>query len=100
MKYPHELYKSGFATDSPKVYAKGLLVLWTTQTGIKPGSDLKILTSEAVKKIAVANPQTAPYGVASVEAMNYYKVYDQVKDKLVFGESISQTHRKSRSSVP
>ena len=36
MKYPQELYKSGYAIDSPKVYANGLLVLWTTQTGIKP----------------------------------------------------------------
>jgi len=93
MKYTEELYKSGFAIDSPKVYANGLLVLWTTQTGIKPASDLKVLTSGAVKKIAIANPQTAPYGVASLEAMKYYKVYDNVKDKLVYGESISQTNQ-------
>jgi molybdate transport system substrate-binding protein len=93
MKYPQELYKSGFAIDSPRVYANGLLVLWTTQTGIKPGNDLKVLTSDAVKKIAIANPETAPYGAASVEAMNYYKVYDKVKDKLVYGESISQTNQ-------
>jgi len=93
MKYPQELYKSGYAIDSPKVYANGLLVLWTTQTGIKPGIDLQVLTSGSVKKIAIANPETAPYGVASVEAMNYYKVYDKVKDKLVYGESISQTNQ-------
>src|SRR5215471_8585656 len=93
MKYPEELYKTGFAISSPNVYANGLLVLWTTQPNITPGADLKILTSDAVKKIAVANPQTAPYGEASVEAMNYFKVYDQVKDKLVYGESISQTNQ-------
>ena len=93
MKYPEELYKTGFAISSPKVYANGLLVLWTTQTNITPGADLKILTSDAIKKIAVANPQTAPYGEAAVEAMNYFKVYDQVKDKLVYGESISQTNQ-------
>lgn len=93
MKYPQELYKSGYATDSPKVYANGLLVLWTTQTAIKPDANLNVLTSDAVKKIAIANPQTAPYGQASVEAMSYYKVYDKVKDKLVYGESISQTNQ-------
>jgi molybdate transport system substrate-binding protein len=93
MKYPQELYKSGFAIDSPKVYAYGSLVLWTTQTGIKPSNDLGVLTSAAVKKIAIANPATAPYGEASVEAMNYYKVYNNVKDKLVYGESISQTNQ-------
>src|SRR6478736_2692221 len=53
MKYPQELYKSGYAIDSPKVYANGLLVLWTTQTGIKPGIDLQVLTSGSVKKIAI-----------------------------------------------
>ena len=93
IKYPQELYKSGYAIDSPKVYANGLLVLWTTQTGIKPLADLSVLTSDAIRKIAIANPQTAPYGEASVEAMNYYKVYDKVKDKLVYGESISQTNQ-------
>jgi molybdate transport system substrate-binding protein len=93
MKYPEELYKSGFAIDSPKVYANGLLVLWTTLADIKPTADLKMLTSNAVKKIAIANPQTATYGQASVESMNYYKVYDQVKDKLVYGECISQTNQ-------
>lgn len=90
MKYPQELYKNGYAIDSPKVYANGLLVLWTTQTSIKPVADLSVLTSDEIKKIAIANPQTAPYGEASVEAMNYYKVYDKVKNKLVYGESISQ----------
>lgn len=93
MKYPEELYKTGFAIDSPKVYANGLLVLWTTKPGIKPAADLKMLTSDAIKKIALANPGTAPYGQASVEAMNYYKVYDKAKDKLVYGESISQTNQ-------
>ena len=99
IKYPQELYKSGYAIDSPKVYANGLLVLWTTKAGIKPESDLKILISGAVKKIAIANPATAPYGMASVEAMNYYKVYDKVKDKLVFGESISQTSQYINSGA-
>jgi len=93
MKYPQELYKSGYAIDPPKVYANGLLVLWTIQPGIKPVADLSVLTSDAIKKIAIANPQTAPYGEASVKAMNYYKLYNKVKDKLVFGESISQTNR-------
>src|SRR4030095_1905953 len=93
MKYPQELYKSGFAPDSPKVYANGVLVLWTTRTDIKPSPDLKILTSVAIKKIAIANPQTAPYGAAAEEVMRYYNVYDQVKEKLVYGESITQTNQ-------
>ena len=64
MKFPQELYKSGYAIDSPKVYANGLLVLWSTQAGIKPVADLSVLASDAIKKVAIANPQTAPYGEA------------------------------------
>jgi len=93
MKYPEELYKSGAAVESPKVYANGVLVLWTIRKDIKLSNDLKILASGAVKKIAIANPQTAPYGVAAVDAMNFYKVYDVVKNKLVYGESIAQTNQ-------
>ena len=70
MKYPQELYKSGYAIDSPKVYANGLLVLWTIQPGIKPVADLSVLTSDAIKKIAIANPQTAPYGWRGIGKSN------------------------------
>jgi len=48
------------------------------------------LREPAVKKIAIANPKHAPYGRAAVAAMEYFKLYDQVKDKLILGENISQ----------
>jgi molybdate transport system substrate-binding protein len=89
-KYPAELYKKNFAADSPKIYATGLLVLWTARNDIKPAADLKILLSDAIKKIAIANPQTAPYGTAAVEAMKYYNIFEKAQLKLVFGESITQ----------
>ena len=91
--YPQTLYSKGFATATPKIYARGLLVLWSTTPGIKPAKDLKLLTAENIKKIAVANPKIAPYGVAAEQAMKYYNLYDQVKDKLVFGENITQTNQ-------
>jgi len=92
-KYPSELYKNKFTSDTPRVYAKGLLVLWTNKEGIDPSKDLTILLSGSVKKIAVANPQTAPYGVAAEEILKHYNLYEKVKSKLVFGESISQTNQ-------
>ncbi len=73
-----------------KVYASGQLVLWTVAPGIALDSSLAILLSPAVKKIALANPQTAPYGVAAEEVLKYHKIYEKVKDKLVYGESIGQ----------
>lgn len=91
--YPAELYDKKFAATLPKVYAKGVLVLWTARTDIKPSSDLQLLLDDGVKKIALANPKTAPYGVAAEEVLKYYKLYDKVQGKLVYGESISQTNQ-------
>lgn len=54
-------------------------------------SGLKLLLNPSIKKIAVANPQHAPYGQAAVAAMQKEGVYDKVKEKFVLGENISQT---------
>ena len=91
--YPQTLYRNKFGTVPPRVYAKGVLVLWTTTPGIEPTKDLKVLLADKVKKIAIANPKTAPYGVAAEAILKHYNIYDKVKDKLVFGESITQTNQ-------
>lgn len=90
-KYPETLYKEKLTIDSPKVYACGILVLWTTRIG-----DLSkwttLLNDPAIKKIALADPQTAPYGREAVHALKYYKLYQSVHKKLVYGESIGQAN--------
>ena len=91
MKYPLELFNKGFTLTEPKIYAYGKLVLWTIHNDIEPS--IKVLTKSKIKHIAVANPKIAPYGLASFEALKYYNVIDSVQDKLVFGESISQTNQ-------
>lgn len=91
MKYPNEIENSGFAANTPKVYAHGRLVLWTMVEGLKPSLD--ILTSKEIEHIALANPKTAPYGIAAEEVLKFYNLYDKIKDKFVFGESISQTNQ-------
>lgn len=91
--YPQTLYKNKFTAAPPKVYAKGVLVIWTNRADIQPTKDLKVLLTPAVKKIALANPKTAPYGAAAEDILKYYKIYEQVKGKLVFGESITQTNQ-------
>jgi molybdate transport system substrate-binding protein len=90
MKYPEVLFKEGIAVTKPIIYAQGALAY----VSVKPQDftqGMRLLTGDKIQKIALANPKTAPYGVAAVEALKNAKVHDAVKEKFVYGESISQT---------
>lgn len=90
-EYPQTLQKAGMVANTPKVYAQGTLVLWTTQNGLDLKPDGKILLAPSVQKIAVANPKTAPYGRAAIEWLKKKGLYAKLENKLVYGESIAQT---------
>lgn len=96
-KYPDELFKKGFTQTEPKIYAYGKLILWTLKDDIHPS--IEILTSKKIKHIASPNPITAPYGAATEEVLAFYKIFDSVKPKLVFGESVAQTNQFITSKV-
>ena len=99
--YPEKLDQAGLSEPGSLThYARGALVVWTSKksgVGLSFGDnrmlteDLSRLASPAIGKIAIANPEHAPYGHAAVAALQHYKIYDQVKSKLVLGENISQT---------
>ncbi len=90
MKYPTALYKDGIATTKPVVYAQGALAyLSAKKQDFSKG--IKLVESKDIDKIAIANPKTAPYGKAAVEAMKNAGVLDNVQSKFVYAESISQT---------
>jgi molybdate transport system substrate-binding protein len=73
-------------------YATGRIVLWVpSQSKLDLSQDLRVLLDPRVKKIAIANPQHAPYGRAAVAALQHEGIYGQVAEKLVLGENISQT---------
>jgi molybdate transport system substrate-binding protein len=73
-------------------YARGRIVIWMPKgSKLDLSSGLQALMNPSITKIAVANPQHAPYGQAAVAAMKKEGVYDRVKDKFVLGENISQT---------
>jgi molybdate transport system substrate-binding protein len=90
-EYPQQLADKHFALEAPKVYAQGVLVLWSVKPGVQPATDLQLLLGASIKSIAVANRQTAPYGSAAIAILKKYALYDKVSSKLVTGESISQT---------
>jgi len=91
MKYPNDLFKSGFATKAPVIYAYGKLVMWSMVEGIHPS--IALLNNKQIKHIALANPKMAPYGIATIAVLKHYHLYNSLKTKLVFGENISQTNQ-------
>lgn len=90
MKYPNELYKSELTYNKPEIYAFGKLVLWSLNENELISMDL--LEVNKIQKIALGNPKTAPYGVAAFESLKFFGMDEQIKNKLVYGESISQVN--------
>jgi molybdate transport system substrate-binding protein len=90
MKYPETLYSENLAATKPVVYAQGALAFLSQKERIYD-TNMTVLKSEDIKRIAIANPQTAPYGVAAVEALKNAGIFEELKEKFVYGESISQT---------
>jgi molybdate transport system substrate-binding protein len=93
LDYPKQLEASGLIEpDSFYQYARGKIVVWVpNDSPVDVHSGVQSLLAPSVRKIAIANPQHAPYGKAAVSAMQKGGVYDKVKDKLILGENISQT---------
>src|SRR2546428_183571 len=94
ISYPKKLEEAGLAEPGTLyMYAVGRIVVWVPKgSPIDVASfGIKALQHPSIKRIAIANPKHAPYGRAAVAAMEHFKVYDAVKDKLVLGENISQT---------
>jgi len=90
MKYPNALYKNNIAITKPIVYAKGSLAyLSIKKQDFSKG--IKLVENPNIKRIAVANPKTAPYGIATAQALKNAGVYNNIKKKFIYGESISQT---------
>jgi molybdate transport system substrate-binding protein len=91
--YPQKLEAAGLTVPgSIYEYATGKIVIWVPNASkIDLSRGLATLLDPSIRKIAIANPEHAPYGVAAVAAMRYAGIYDKVKDKLVLGENISQT---------
>jgi molybdate transport system substrate-binding protein len=92
-EYPNQLVADGLALkDSLYQYAVGRLVLWVPSGSTLDVQKLGIqaLSDPLVQKIAMANPQHAPYGRAAEAALKHFGIYDQVGEKLVLGENVAQ----------
>jgi molybdate transport system substrate-binding protein len=99
--YPRRLERSGEAErGSLYEYATGHIVLWTrTDSGIDVRGGLTALVDARVRRIAIANPELAPYGRAAVAALRHEGLYERVQGKLVLGENISQAAQFAQSGA-
>ena len=89
--YPRRLEAAGTADPGTLFeYAVGSLVVWSPNGGVDVSPGLGVLTTPAVRRVAIANPEHAPYGRAAVAALKAAGLYEQVRPKLVLGENISQ----------
>ncbi|HEY3975038.1 MAG TPA: molybdate ABC transporter substrate-binding protein [Candidatus Sulfotelmatobacter sp.] len=93
MDYPRQLVAEGDADGASLYqYALGKLVLWVPADSrldvVRQG--MNVLLDPSVKKIAIGNPQHAPYGRAAEAALKHAGMYDRVADRLVLGENVAQ----------
>jgi len=96
LDYPKKLIAAGVAqglegsTGTPVIYARGTLVLWTRNGSALGPASLALLRNPTLKRLAIANPDRAPYGKAAVAALKKLGLYDALKARLAIAENISQ----------
>jgi molybdate transport system substrate-binding protein len=98
MMYPQALYKNKIAITKPVVYAQGGLAYFSIKN-IDFSNGIDFLKNDNIKKIAIANPKTAPYGKAAIQSMKSANIYSDIRSKLIFAESISQAVSYAITSV-
>lgn len=91
--YPRQLAARGLTVpDGEFTYAVGRLVVWVrASSAVDPAHDgLSSLAAPAVKRVAIANPEHAPYGRAAMAALQADGILERVRPKLVYGENVAQ----------
>lgn len=95
---PQRLYDAGLTAGKPMVYAEGRLVLWSATRDVSTLA-LEDLATPDIRRIAIAQPRTAPYGQRAQEVLTSLGLWGGVEQKLVFGENISQAARMAEAGA-
>ncbi len=97
MGFPQRLIDAGFADAkgfsnprAPIPYARGTLVLWERKDTHLPPPSLALLSNPDLKRLAIADPERAPYGRAALAALTSLKLHDALQPRLVTAENIAQ----------
>jgi molybdate transport system substrate-binding protein len=90
--YVDQLQQQGLIIpDTKAIYARGRITLWTTFDSPVKVETISDLTRPEIRRVAIANPDHAPYGLAAKQALESAGVWETVKPKLVYGDNIRQT---------
>lgn len=80
-------------SETKRVYAIGAIGTWQRQDSPIEIKSLRDLVNPSIKRIAIANPATAPYGIAAREALQSAGVWEQLQPKIILGENITQAQQ-------
>ncbi|MDP1932792.1 MAG: molybdate ABC transporter substrate-binding protein, partial [Gammaproteobacteria bacterium] len=96
--YPQMLHEAGLTADEPAIYALGRIVLWSAN---RDASTLHLsdLVRDDIRRIAIAQPEHAPYGQRAQEALEATGIWSTVQPKLVFGENIAHAAQMAESGA-
>ncbi|WP_026332826.1 molybdate ABC transporter substrate-binding protein [Thioalkalivibrio sp. ALE20] len=90
--YPQKLRAEGHAVTEPEVYAIGRIVLWSNRMDASEMT-LEDLTRDDIRRVAIASPTHAPYGVRAMEALKSVGIWEDLQPKIVNGDNIARTAR-------
>ena len=96
--FPQRLHEQQMTATEPELYAIGRLVLWSARLDATELT-LQDLLRDDIRRIAIAQPAHAPYGMRAQEAMEAAGVWQAVQSKLVFGENIAQAAQMAESGA-
>lgn len=99
ISFPEKLKAEGFTATDPAVYAIGRIVIWSNTLDASELTLADLSTDPRIRRIAIAQPSHAPYGLRAQEAMQTTAVWEAVQPKLVFGENIAHTAQMVESGA-
>ncbi len=93
VRYVDELIGLGaLDPDSKRIFARGRLIIWTRDASL-PLSGLQDLAQPHIRRIAIANPDHAPYGMAARDALQAAGLWQALQPKLILGENVTQSYQ-------
>jgi molybdate transport system substrate-binding protein len=97
--FPERLKAEGLTATDPAVYAIGRIVIWSNTLDASQLTLEDLATHHRIRRIAIAQPAHAPYGLRAQEAMEAAGVWEAVQPRLVFGENIAHAAQMVESGA-